>query len=202
MEDARRRHIMPPRQKEGLLLPLQNGLRTPRTTLILQQYHNTQRINPMALMTEADWHQERLTTYLDISRSVKDSLNLVRKAEDAIKALGLEQPFGSSAIDFATAIFRYNAAYKKDADANLDSVLDGLTSVQEAEKAFERSKKLALEAYELLCCEEYDYDEEVFRKVKEVKAARDAVRGIVEEDLVAWEKRVAEVAEAGRMLTA
>lgn len=43
---------------------------------------------------------------------------------------------------------------------------------------------------------------EEFDGVKELQEARELVKQIVEVDLVAWEKRVKDVAEVGRMLTA
>lgn len=151
-----------------------------------------------SILTEQAWHQERFDTYLNISRQVQSLHILIPKARDATKELH-DRKEATLAANMYASLLTYNIQYEVNA-AKPD--LDSITDIDKAEKAFEESKVRAKQVWEMLWGEQSFAGAEEFNGVKELLEARELVKQIVEVDLVGWEKRVRDVAEMGRILTA
>lgn len=89
------------------------------------------------ILTEQAWHQERLDVYLDISRQVQTLHTLIPKASDATKELH-DRKEAKLAANMYASLLTYNIEYGVNA---AKSDLDSIADVDEAEKAFEESKK-------------------------------------------------------------
>lgn len=183
---------------EGLLFLLQIAPCVPSQPFSSQtpQHHTSQNMASPILLTEELWYQERLTTYINITRSIRRLHTTLQEVETAIKARKTQ----NDSIDtraMPADIFKYNAGHVPD---QMD--LDESTDVEDAEELFEESKQQAKEVYGFLWREGHKAELEELRDGMELQEARELVWQIVEKDLVAWEKRVGDVASVGRMLVA